>query len=54
MRWWRSHCLSMKRRIRASMPGPACLVQKAWFLPEAPPPAAAGHILCLGARSWPV
>jgi len=26
------------------MPGPACLGQKAWFLPQAPPPAAAGHI----------
>jgi hypothetical protein len=26
------------------LPGPARLGQKAWFLPEAPPPAAAGHI----------
>ncbi len=26
------------------LPGPACLEQKAWFLLEAPPPAAAGHL----------
>ncbi len=26
------------------LPGPACLGQKAWFLPQAPPPAPAGHI----------
>jgi hypothetical protein len=39
----------MKRWIRASMPGPACFQQKAWFFAgarslKAPPPAAAEHI----------
>src|SRR6185437_8904294 len=29
------------------LPGPARIEQKAWFLLDAPPPAAAGHILCL-------
>jgi (1->4)-alpha-D-glucan 1-alpha-D-glucosylmutase len=30
--------------MRRTLPGPARLGQKAWFLPEAPPPAAARHI----------
>src|SRR6185312_210255 len=32
------------------LPGPARLRQKAWFLPEAPPPAAAGHVYVPVAR----
>jgi hypothetical protein len=36
------------------LPGPACLGQKAWFLPQAPPPAAAGHILVPGLAVAPV
>jgi hypothetical protein len=36
--------LSLKRWIRASCPAQRHLGQKAWFLPETRPPAAAGHI----------
>src|SRR5207244_2804718 len=44
----------IKRWIRASVPVPAWLRQKAWFLPKPPPlPAAAGHILCLDVRANP-
>src|SRR5487761_1056396 len=32
------------RWIRASCPAQRGFAQKAWFLPKAPPPAAAGHI----------
>src|SRR5581483_9895014 len=32
------------RRMRRTLPGPAWLRQKAWFLPKPPPPAAAGHL----------
>src|SRR6185437_495190 len=32
--------------IRASCPAQCCFEQKAWFLLEAPPPAAAGHTPC--------
>src|SRR5579859_4381167 len=32
------------------LPGPACFQRKAWFLPEAPPPAAAEHIRVLWMR----
>src|SRR5581483_11440809 len=43
---------SVKRWIGASMPRPACLVQKPKrFCTGGPPPAAAGHILCLAIRA---
>src|SRR6185437_13272224 len=43
---------SIKRWIRASCPAQHCFEQKAWFLLEAPPPAAAGHIRMPGCSSW--
>ena len=43
----------MKRWIRSSLPGPACLVQKPkGFCTGGPPPAAAGHVPVPGYHTY--